>query len=176
MKLSDLKPNPQNPRTISEDKLKMLQASLEEFGDLSGFVYNVKTKRLCGGHQRQKVLPKDSQIIIEKKYSKATKTGTVAEGFVDINGEHHKYRAVSWDDIKEKAANIAANQHGGDWDFKLLSEWVLEIDQHNFPLANLGFDDVQLANLMAPLKINEKELDENIHTDKECPSCGYKWK
>jgi len=25
------------------------------------------------------------------------------------------------------------------------------------------------------IKINEKEVDENIETKNECPKCGYKW-
>ena len=55
MKLKDLKPNPGNPRKITDERLSMLKKSIETFGDLSGFVYNRTTQRLSGGHQRQKV-------------------------------------------------------------------------------------------------------------------------
>lgn len=151
MKLSDLPPNKENPRKISEDKLKMLSRSLETFGDLGGFLFNEQDKTLYGGHMRQKVLPPEANIVIEKRYDPPTKTGTVAEGYVEVNGERHKYRAVRWDKTKARAAAIAANAHGGEWDLQLLPDWILDIDQANWPLDTLGFDEQELANLMAPL-------------------------
>ena len=94
--LGDLTPNPDNPRTISPERLEMLRRSLGEFGDLSGFVLNVKTGRLVGGHQRQKVLPPDAAITIEKEHKKPTVNGTVRTGHVQIGGERFAYREVSW--------------------------------------------------------------------------------
>lgn len=44
----------------------------------------------------------------------------------------------------------------------------------DFNLDFLGIKDFKLPEDFA-VQINEKELDENIPTDKECPSCGYKW-
>lgn len=55
MQIRELKANPKNPRKISDSKLAMLKASVEEFGDLSGFVYNRRSKRLVSGHQKQKI-------------------------------------------------------------------------------------------------------------------------
>ena len=51
MPLADLKPAPYNPRTISEEALKGLGVSLEEFGDISGFTWNKQTGHLVTGHQ-----------------------------------------------------------------------------------------------------------------------------
>ncbi len=133
MEIKDLKPNPKNPRVITDDRLDMLKRSLAEFGDLGGFVFNRKTKTLIGGHQRAKVFDQRSKIVIEKKYTKPTKTGTVAEGFVLFDGERFKYREVLWDIVKEKAANIAANRGGGDWDDEALTDWMRE-------LGDFGFD------------------------------------
>ena len=108
MKLSDLSPHPGNPRRIGDAELERLRKAIDEFGDLSGFVFNRKTKRLVGGHQRQKVMPEGSEIEILTRYKKPTRTGTVAEGYVHHNGERYTYREVSWDEQKEMAANIAA--------------------------------------------------------------------
>lgn len=62
LKLSDLKPAEYNPRKISADQLKNLKKSIEEFGDLSGIVFNRRTGNVVGGHQRLKCVPDDAQI------------------------------------------------------------------------------------------------------------------
>jgi DNA modification methylase len=157
--LKDLKGNPANPRKITDEQLEMLKASLEEFGDLSGFVYNRRTKQLIGAHQRAQVSPKDAQIYIDRKHDEPTKTGTVAEGWIEINGERHKYREVDVDEQREKAMNIAANKHGGEFDMPKLTEWLLELDQHNYDLGVVGFTAEELENIMAPVHGNEGLTD-----------------
>lgn len=140
MKLTDLKGNPKNPRTATAEKLAMLKKSLAEFGDLSGIVFNRRTKRLIGGHQRKDVLPKDAEIKVIKKYSKPTKTGTIAEGFVVADGEKFSYREVHWDEVKEKAANISANKGAGEWDMEQLAQWMRDLDGMGFDLDLTMFD------------------------------------
>jgi len=127
MKLSTLKPNEQNPRTITDEKLFQLKKALKEFGPLDGFVYNRKTEQLVSGHQRQKLFA-ESEITITKKYPKPSKTGTTKEGYVTIDGERFSFREVYWDLNKEKAANIAANKGAGDWDMPQLAEWMKELN------------------------------------------------
>ena len=56
LKLSDLQPAPRNPRTITDAALSGLTASLSEFGDLSGIVWNQTSGHLVCGHQRFKAL------------------------------------------------------------------------------------------------------------------------
>jgi hypothetical protein len=148
--LKDLKGNPENPRKISAEQLEMLQKSLEEFGDLSGFVYNTRTNQLIGAHQRAQVSPKDSQVYIDRRFDAPTKTGTVAEGYIEINGERHKYREVDVDPQREKAMNIAANKHGGEFDMPKLTEWLHELDAHNYDLGVVGFSAEELDGIMAP--------------------------
>jgi ParB-like chromosome segregation protein Spo0J len=146
--LSQLNGNPKNPRRISEQKLELLKKALTEFGDLSGIIFNRSTSRLIGGHQRVMVLPKDAKITLIKNYEKPTRTGTVAEGFVEIEDERFTYREVEWSEAKEKAANIAANKGAGDWDFSQLSEWMLELDNLNFDMDLTMFDDQEIERLM----------------------------
>ncbi len=44
MQIKDLKPAAYNPRKITDAQLARLKKSLEEFGDLSGIVVNVRTQ------------------------------------------------------------------------------------------------------------------------------------
>lgn len=159
MKLSDLKHNPKNPRKITDPKLAMLRKSLQEFGDLSGIVYNRRTDRLSGGHQRTKVLPPDADIVITQTYSQPTRTGTVAQGHVLIAGEKMAYREVDWDEQKEIAANIAANKHGGEWDYPTYVDALLELDHANYDLDLTGVTDLELEKLVAYVKPEQQLLE-----------------
>jgi len=160
MKVADLKPNPKNPRKISEARLEMLKKAMEEYGDLGGFIYNRKTKHLIGGHQRAKVFEQNSEVVIENKYPKPTRTGTVAEGFVILHGERFRYREVSWDETKEKAATIAANKSAGDWDNNLLAEWFTDISDFGVDLDLTMFDALEVKKLLS-----KKREGEDFNTD-----------
>lgn len=147
MKISDLAPNPKNPRKITPEKLNQLKKALLKFGDLSGVVFNRRTKQLVGGHQRIKNFDLESPVTILKKYPKPTKTGTVAEGYILLQGEKFTYREVWWDVHTEKAANIAANKGGGEWDKGLLGDWLKELSSFdvNFDLSLTMFDEDELS-------------------------------
>ncbi len=177
-KLKDLKPNPGNPRTISDEKLELLKRALDEFGDLGGFVYNRNTKRIVSGHQRHKVF-EDTPIHITKDYKKPTRTGTVAEGFVVLNGEQFKYREVFWDETKEKAGAIAANKGAGDWDEELLGNWLRDLDDYGFDLDLTMMDEGERIDFME--EPGSRSIPDSDDTPKknanrdvvECPNCGY---
>ena len=178
-KVKDLKANPKNPRTISDEKLAMLGKSLVEFGDLSGIVFNVESEMLVGGHQRAKLIPPGTEVVIERKFKKPTKVGTIAEGYIILNGERMAYREVSWDEVKEKAANIAANKGAGDWDISTLSEWMRDIDSFGFDLDLTGFTQTEREDLMVPTvnpnfepgtEGDQAKLDEK--KPMVCPHCG----
>lgn len=137
-----------NPRTIDNKHLEMLKKSLIEFGDLSGFVYNIKARNLVSGHQRQKVLPKDSEIVILNRYSPPTPSGTVADGYAVINGEKFKYREVDWTREKADAAMIAANQHGGEFEKNTLKEILSELKFFEMDMDLTGFTEAELPKLI----------------------------
>lgn len=157
--LSQLNGNPKNPRRVSDKKLDMLKKALMEFGDLSGIVFNQKTGQLVGGHQRVKVFSPDSKINIRKTYDKPTRTGTVAEGSVEIEGEEFSYREVNWTEAKEKAANIAANKGAGDWDFPQLTEWMSELDELGFDKELTMFDEDELERLLGGWESGTDSVD-----------------
>ena len=128
-----------NPRKITKPELDRLKKAFEEFGDLGGIVFNRRTDNLIGGHQRVKVIPKDA-VIEKTELSEPSRTGTVAHGFIIIDGEKYSYREVDWDKTKEKIANIAANTHGGDWDEEKLGEILKELSADvNFDIDLTGF-------------------------------------
>lgn len=155
MKITDLKPAAYNPRKISDAQLGRLKKSLEEFGDLSGIVFNARTQTLIAGHQRIKNIDADCKIT---KKPHTDQTGTVALGYIDTPAGRFSYREVDWPEIKEKQANIAANQHGGEFDDELLAEILKEIKTED-PLLDfslIGFDDEEIHKLFMD---NIKEID-----------------
>lgn len=158
MLVGKIRPASYNPRKITDKKLLMLGGSMEEFGDLSGIVVNRRTGNLVGGHQRIKCIPPHGEIKKTELKTK-TKTGTVAEGYIVVAGEKWSYREVDWDEIKEKAANIAANQHGGEFDDDALAEILRELDAADYTL-NTGFSNEEVESLLAGVGDNNIEMDE----------------
>lgn len=153
MKLKDLKPNKRNPRKITAKQLEMLKASLFKYGDLSGIVFNRGTRNLVSGHQRQKSLPSDAKIVIEKKYETPTHAFTVAEGYVEFGDERIKYREVDASPEWETEALLAANAHGGTWDSELLKVVIADFPGIDLWLA--GFDIPKLKSLNIEIKMPE---------------------
>ena len=149
-KVDQLRPSELNPRRISDDRLDALRESMEEFGDLSGVVFNRTTKRLVGGHQRVTHIPADAEITLEKKLSRPSKRGSVAFGFIEFGGERFAYREVKWTEEREKLANIAANKHGGDWDYEMLTSILADLSEfEDLDLTLSGYDHYELDDLLA---------------------------
>lgn len=164
MKLKDLKAHPKNPRKITDKRLEMLKKSLGEFGDLSGIVFNRKTGRVVGGHQRLKVLPPDAEITMLDN----------SHGFVMIDGDRFQYREVEWDEFKEKAALLAANQHGGEWDYQDLTDILYDLDVQTIDIELTGFtheDCVDLFSASGKPQIKDAK-DCSKPKMVKCPNCG----
>lgn len=152
-KLSDLHPAEYNPRKIKDKALEGLKYSIEEFGDISGITFNVRTGNLVCAHQRKKALElngDDYNIEITERYETPTHKGTVAHGFIDVNCERFNYREVDWTLDKEKAANIAANASTIQGEFTSDISFLLE--------------DVSLASpeIYSALLLNELDVPEII--------------
>lgn len=138
-----------NPRKINEQQKHKLAKSLAEFGDLSGIVVNKTTGNYIGGNQRIDQLG-SCPIIVTKIFKKGeSPTGTSREGYIEsTSGERFSWREVVWDEAREKAANIAANAHGGDWDWAKLVEPCIEVREAGIDLDLLGIDDRVLQGLL----------------------------
>jgi len=172
LKVRDLNPNPKNPRKMNSSKKEKLKKALDKFGDLSGIVYNAKTKRLVSGHQRSSLLPPDAKISIEKKFENPTQNGTVSQGFIEYNGEKYSYREVFWDEKTETEALLAANKHSGEWDASLLrlnfADFPdMSVDLTGFDIPELQAFDIKIPevlvsipNIVTPLPEKHEESDE----------------
>jgi hypothetical protein len=163
MRTGDLNAADYNPRKISTEGLARLGKALEELGDLSGIVKNIRTGNQVTAHQRLKCIPEDTEIHITDRYDPPTEKGTVAEGYILFAGEKHKYREVDWPIEKEKIANLAANNQGGENDDTKLSTLLADLKlTPDVDLTLTGLDDSMLDNLldnMAPKDPDVKEWE-----------------
>ncbi len=166
----EIKPASYNPRTISNAKLDALGKAMKEFGDLGGVVVNVRTGNCVGGHQRVKHL--DPKWPITKRPAK-DKTGTVALGTVWTPYGQIAYREVDWPLAKEKLANLAANQHGGEFDTDLLTDILKGLDESDRLLA--GFDLPDLKELGIELNGNGAVVDAEPQIDR-ADALRKKWR
>lgn len=177
MKVSDLRPSEYNPRKISSKHVASLKRAMKEFGDLSGIVVNVRSGNVVSGHQRIKTL--DPSLHIPKSPC-SDKAGTVALGYVDTPSGRWQYREVDWSDKKERAANIAANKHGGEWDYPKLKDLLCDLDTGEIDEAtelpyieHTGFDEAELKSLIDHELSEQDELGgQEEQKEKVCPNCG----
>lgn len=153
---AELLPNLSNPRTISDVALGQLGRSMREFGDISGIVWNRRTGRLVGGHQRRKNLPDDARIEIFQPFDPPSAAGTIALGTIELDGERFLYREVDWPEEKERAANVRANVSAGEWNTELLIQALVSVRDEGGELQLTGFNEHALAKLLEPATRNEK--------------------
>lgn len=131
--IDELNENPKNPRTMSDHSGNALATSMKEFGDMSGIVFNVRTKHLVGGHQRIKVLNRllkgKKEVVITNNFAEPDHVGTVALGYVAYDNRQFAYREVDWDEGRELAANVAANRISGEFNIDMLAQVNYELSQ-----------------------------------------------
>lgn len=154
LRARDLDPADYNPREISESNLQGLKVSVGEFGLPQPIVWNRRTRRIVGGHQRLKTLAPGAETdVIE----------------------------VDLDEAEERALNLALNNpHAqGDWT-EDLAELLAEV-KTTFPelsaklnFADLEFEVPEHVDLEPPSEFPEIGEDD-ITTTHECPRCGYQW-
>jgi len=152
VKITDLVEAKYNPRKLTQNEFDDIASSIKKFGIVDPFIVNNHPKRknvIIGGHQRKKV-------------AKALGYKTVPVRYVTLPLE------------EEKELNIRLNKNTGDWDWEKLIE---EFDTDS--LLDWGFLEGELDSILnSDINIaghGEKEIDENIETDHECPKCGYKY-
>ena len=125
-------PNPANPRTITGERAQKLAEYLDEFGDLSGVVHNTRKgfDVLISGHQRMEVFRGGGgDLVITEDFSPPQPDGTIARGYIEMDGKRYQYRRVDWPKEKADRATLVANGTFGEWDADKLSEWGYEPEQ-----------------------------------------------
>lgn len=120
MRVAELAPADYNPRKISARAADGLRASLARFGELGGIVWNERTRRLVGGHQRVKAL--------------------LALGVEEVD-----VRVVDLPTAEEKALNVTLNNPAisGEFDFEVL-DVVLDDIRADLPNA---FEELHLEDI-----------------------------
>lgn len=94
LKLSEIKPNPDNPRVIKDEKFTKLVQSLKDFPEMADV--------------REIVVNKDHVILGGNMRFKAMKAAGWTEAPV---------RVVDWPEDKQKEFVIKDNVSGGEWDW-----------------------------------------------------------
>jgi len=133
MKLSELKTNPDNPRTITDEKLQLLKNSIKEFERMMEArpIVVDENKIVLGGNMRALSLQKLGYIDIPDNWV------FVMDGLT----EEQKREFV----IKDNAGF-------GEWDWdKIRSDWA------DLPLGDWGLDVPEIA-----IEVNEDELTDSF--------------
>ena len=168
--IDDLKSAPYNPRSISPEAIEGLKASLHEFGDISGLVWNARTGHLVTGHQRLRALKEKHGAESLRLQDGAVVTPT---------GERFPVRVVDWPETKEKAANVAANSGLLMGDFTPAVLPVLEEIHVTLPkiASAIRLDELRSEWQWAKIPAENEDIQEEklAETQHECPKCGYRW-
>jgi len=145
-----LKPNPKNRNIHSEEQIERLAKIIQYQGWRWPIIVSNQSGLVMAGHGR---------LLAAKKLG----LKEVPVSYQDFVTEEQAYAfsvsdnaIASWAELDLSGINLDLPEHGPDFDLDLLG------------MPNFKLD-------LCEVEINEKELDENLPTDKECPSCGYKW-
>jgi ParB-like chromosome segregation protein Spo0J len=153
VKISEIKPNPNNPRLIKDDKFKKLVKSIQDFPDM----LNV----------RPIVVNKDMIVLGGNMRLKAIREAGYTEVAVEI---------VDWTEEKQKEFIVKDNVGYGEWDWddlannwdaQELSEWGLDIPNFNIE----GFTDknkeLSLDDVSDSMTINLKFTEDEYYIVKD---------
>lgn len=158
MPIDELKPALYNPRKDlqpGDAEYEKLKKSIIEFDYIDPVIYNERTGRVVGGHQRLKILQ-------------------------DLGRTEIEVSVVDLPDGKEKALNLALNKTGGDWDLPKLKDLLGEIDTGSFDIEITGFDADEIERLMTqfnPIELagDQEQTGDGPAKTYHCPKCGFEF-
>jgi hypothetical protein len=157
MNINEIKPNPNNPRIIKDDKFKKLVKSIQDFPqmlELRPIVID-ENNIVLGGNMRLKACIEAGLTDVPVKQAKQLTEDQKKEFIVKDNVGYGEW---DWDDL------------ANNWDEQLLTEWGLDIpnfDSSGFADQNkeLSLDDVS-DSMSITLKYTEDEyhlVKEQLH-------------
>ncbi len=130
--IGELRPDPFNPRRISDGELEALTRSIREFGLVDPIIARRGDGTVIGGHQR---LVAARRLGLE----------TVPVVYVDLSQE------------QAKLLSLALNRVSGYWDQELLARLLAELQEvPDIDIALSGFADDEIAKLLKSLDAREK--------------------
>ena len=138
--------NPRKDLQPGDPEYEKIKRSVETFGYVDPLVWNKRTGRLVGGHQRLKVLIHEYGVTE-----------------VDVS-------VVDLPVADEKALNVALNKVTGDWDTPRLAELLIDLQNDDSIDETLtGFDENEirpvLKDSLMELEIEETEQGEGKSID-----------
>ena len=137
LKLQDIKPNPENPRTISKDKLEKLVQSLKEFPEMLD--------------KRPIVVNADHVILGGNMRLQALKKAGILEVPVMV---------ADWPEEKQQEFIIKDNLAFGEWDWEMLaSDWDADL------LEDWGMDVSPFITDQKEAVEDDYEVPDEIETD-----------
>jgi hypothetical protein len=127
-----LRPDPANPRRITDDELEALTRSLRQWGFVQPVVARREDATVIGGHQR---------LVAARRL-----------GLTDV--------PVIWVDLEAEQAKVlglALNRISGSWDEQLLARLLAELESlGTIDLSGSGFGDDEVKDLLRSLDAREK--------------------
>jgi DNA modification methylase len=150
--IGELRPDPANPRRISDAELEALTRSIREFGFLDPVIARKEDKSVIGGHQR---------LLAARRLGYKT----VPTVLVDLSLE------------QARLLNIALNKISGSFDKELLARLLAELNAvPGIDLSLSGFEKDELQKLLRTLDLREKreriesfDLDEAMKAAQSAP-------
>ncbi len=127
-----LRPDPANPRRITDEELNALERSLREFGFVQPIVARREDGVVIGGHQR---------LVAARRLGLAS----VPVIWVDSSPE------------QARLLGLALNRISGTWDEALLARLLGELQAgHDVDLTLSGFGEDEVAGLLRSLETRER--------------------
>lgn len=129
--IGDLRPDPANPRRISDEELESLTRSIREFGFVDPIIVRREDKVVIGGHQR---------LLAARKLG----LKQVPVVLVDLSQD------------QARLLNLALNRISGNWDQELLARMLAELNEvSDVDLTLTGFSEDELKKHLKSLESRE---------------------
>jgi hypothetical protein len=130
--IDQLRPDPANPRRISEEELDSLERSIRQFGFVQPVLARREDQTVIGGHQR---------LVAARRLGLAT----VPVTWLDLSIE------------QARLLNLALNRISGSWDDALLARLLADLQTTpDVDLSLSGFGEAEIADLLRSLEVREK--------------------
>ncbi|MFZ2538096.1 MAG: ParB N-terminal domain-containing protein [Oscillospiraceae bacterium] len=129
--------NPRKDLQPGDPEYEKLKKSILEFDYVEPIIWNQRTGRIVGGHQRLKVLQELGRIEVEVS-------------------------VVDLPEDKEKALNLALNKISGDWDLPRLKDLLEELNTGAFDMDLTGFDVSELEEVLSQFEDFPEVFDDDF--------------
>jgi DNA modification methylase len=128
-----LRPDPANPRRISDEELDSLERSIRQFGFVQPVLARREDDTVIGGHQR---------LLAARRLGLTT----VPVTYLDLSSE------------QARLLNLALNKISGSWDDQLLARLLADLQSNtDVDLSLSGFGEDEIADLLRSLETREKK-------------------